>query len=52
MEALMEKLKKFFHRLMASALFWIFAIFSSMVGFVHLFEKFSRFSVDKIYNLF
>lgn len=48
----MHKIRQFFQRLMANAIFWIFAIFSSLVGFVHLFEKFSRFSVDKIYNLF
>lgn len=48
----MDRIKRFMHRLMANALFWIFAIFSSMVGFIHLFERFSRFSVDKIYSLF
>lgn len=48
----MDKIKTFFQKLLANALFWIFAVFSSMVGFIHLFERFTSMSVDKIYSLF
>lgn len=47
-----EKIKLFMQKMMANALFWIFAIFSSLVGFIQLFERFTQFSVDKIYMLF
>lgn len=48
----MDKVKKFMQMMMTNALFWIFAIFSSLVSFIQLFERFTQFSVDKIYMLF
>lgn len=48
----MEKVKKFMQKLMSNALFWIFAIFSSLFGFIQIFERFTNFSVDKIYTIF
>ena len=48
----MDKVKSFIQKMMANALFWIFSIFASLVGFIALFERFAQFSVDKIYTLF
>lgn len=48
----MEKVKLYIQKLLSNALFWIFGIFASLVGFISLFERFAQFSVDKIYMLF
>lgn len=48
----MKKIKSFIQKMMANALFWIFTIFASLVGFIAAFERFAQFSVDKIYMLF
>lgn len=48
----MDKIKKMIQHMMANALFWIFGIFASLVGFISIFERFAQFSVDKIYMLF
>ncbi|MCE1245887.1 MAG: hypothetical protein LWY06_04520 [Firmicutes bacterium] len=48
----MKKFKLFMQKMMSNALFWIFSIFASLVGFIAIFERFAQFSVDKIYMLF
>ncbi len=48
----MDKIKKMVQHMMSNALFWIFGIFASLVGFISIFERFAQFSVDKIYMLF
>jgi hypothetical protein len=51
-EVFMNKIKLFAQKMMSNALFWIFSIFASLVGFIAVFERFAQFSVDKIYMLF
>lgn len=47
-----KKFKDFCYRLFSNFLFWLFVAFSSLCGFISIFERYTQFGVDKIYRLF
>ena len=48
----MKKLKTVANALLTNIVFWIVFLLTSLVLFVHLFERYTTFGIDKIYRLF
>lgn len=48
----MKKIKIIANALLTNIIFWIILLLSSLVLFIHLFERYTTFGIDKIYRLF
>jgi hypothetical protein len=44
--------KKIISGLFSNAIFWIFLVLVGMLLFISIFEKYTSFGVDKVYNIF
>lgn len=45
-------MKKIITKLCSNALFWIFIIMALLLLFVAVFDRYTPFGVDKVYNIF